>query len=146
METRITKEVVNTYYFKRWSGLYVKKMRIQEAINTATNKNSIDYLTAYRDEIETIIINEIDLNNMRKITGVVWFGAGETAIGIVTTISEPMNEKRAYIGIGKGIDQVYDMEFIAYWGAKFPIEEAETLVKSKGMVTNHILKVDRSDK
>lgn len=81
---------------------------------------------------------------MRKIIFVVWFTERSNTIGIVVTENE-MNENRAYIGKAKGIDPVYDMEDIAYWGARFPITAAAMLMDSgKGEKKNHILKTNRT--
>ena len=80
---------------------------------------------------------------MRKIIYVLWFTERANTIGIVITENE-MNENRAYIGKARGIDPVFDMEDIAYWGARFPITAAAMLMEMKhGEVKNHILKVDR---
>ena len=79
---------------------------------------------------------------MRKIIWVTWFTEGDNTIGIVITENE-IKENRAYIGKGRGIDEPYDMEHIAYWGAKFPINAAQLLMDKQGTKKNHILKVDR---
>ena len=81
---------------------------------------------------------------MRKIIWVTWYTEGTNTIGIVITENET-KENRAYIGLARGIDSVYDMEHIAYWGAKFSIVAAALLQEQQGIKVNHILKVDRQN-
>jgi len=68
---------------------------------------------------------------MRTITQVAWFEHGLHSFGII--ITEKANEEtKAYIGVVAGIDEHKDMINIAHWGAKFPLQAAEIVMKEKG--------------
>lgn len=53
-----------------------------------------------------------------KIINSVWYGN----IGIVN-VEKHNGEHQFYIGIGKGVSQKEDEEFIANWGNKFFVED-----------------------
>jgi hypothetical protein len=69
--------------------------------------------------------------NEMKILGSHWFTQmGGQIIGIVI-ITNDAGETKAYIGTGFGKDQAQDEIRIASFGAKFPVELAETLITRK---------------
>jgi len=48
-----------------------------------------------------------------NILDVLWLNG---AIGIVVVETQPIKEIKFYIGEGKGVNEEYDMRFIASWG------------------------------
>ena len=60
---------------------------------------------------------------MRKIKGSVWFGK----IGIV--LINNGYEDKSYIGIGHGINQKEDEEFIVERGMPFPLKSAKLMIE-----------------
>lgn len=77
---------------------------------------------------------------MKKIIWVRWFSDANHSIGIVVTENENKDNK-AYLGVARGIDEEYDMEYIANWGAKFPLVSAALLMEQPGgSVKNYVLK------
>ena len=65
-----------------------------------------------------------------KITGIVWF-TGLQSIGIITTI-DPMGKIKARIGYCQKLSTSDCIDYIRKNGAKFPIAEAEQLIKEFG--------------
>jgi len=63
---------------------------------------------------------------MTTIKGYTWYTMSTSIIGIIVTNNG--FEDRAYIGVGKGLDEIEDAENIAKWGAKFPVEIAKQLI------------------
>lgn len=49
-------------------------------------------------------------------------------IGIVLVRVDPPGEQKAYIGVAAGHDQKADEDFIADWGAHFPVDAARALI------------------
>lgn len=71
------------------------------------------------------------------ITGVRWF-AGRDCVGIVQVVDD--HEKDIYrqtgeanfqyfIGVGKGVDEKEDAQFIADWGSRFDVAAGNTLFR-----------------
>ena len=52
---------------------------------------------------------------MKKIDAI-WFSVGEHCIGIVIGEDELTKERKAYIGVGHGVDEAYDSEAILNYG------------------------------
>lgn len=63
-----------------------------------------------------------------KTVGSIWFGK----IGIVLGYDIVTKERKAYIGIGEGRNQIQDEIFIKEHGKSFPIKAAESLIKEEG--------------
>lgn len=51
---------------------------------------------------------------------VLWF-SGRSSVGIVQVLTE-YDGIQYYIGPAKGFDETEDMQWIADWGARFPVE------------------------
>ena len=68
---------------------------------------------------------------MRKAISVTWFNHLSYNFGIVIT-ENSIGENKAWIGIGIGNDEIEDIIKIANYGAKFPLEAANILVKERG--------------
>lgn len=54
-----------------------------------------------------------------------WF-SGRNCVGIVKIV-DPYDGVKYYIGVGQGIDEGFDAQLIADWGAKFPRELGDIL-------------------
>lgn len=57
-----------------------------------------------------------------EILGNIWFTPQGKSIGIV--VIQGGVEKKAYIGIGQGIDEGEDLKFISEYGTPFPLKQA----------------------
>lgn len=54
-----------------------------------------------------------------------WF-SGRNCVGVVRIV-DPYDGVKYYIGVGQGWDEASDAEYIADWGAKFPVEVGDIL-------------------
>jgi len=62
---------------------------------------------------------------MKTIKDCIWF-SGKDCVGIV--IIDNGREEKAYIGQANTTDEEEDKEYIANWGAKFPLDIAKKLM------------------
>lgn len=75
----------------------------------------------------------------RHTIGWVWFTPGgiiQKTIGIVITINE-MDETKAYIGfcLSEQETEHESVIYIAQWGSKFPLEQAQQIISDKGKLS-----------
>jgi len=59
---------------------------------------------------------------VKKILDATWFTAGSNCIGIVIIQDLITKEKKAYIGLGKGLDEGEDATEITSKGNQLPLE------------------------
>lgn len=68
----------------------------------------------------------------REILAYRWFPTNKGTIGILIT-KNTQNKIRAYIGIGAGLDEEDDKNYIADWGSSFPLDVAKVLMPGAGI-------------
>lgn len=61
-----------------------------------------------------------------EILDVMWFCAGHGNVGIVR-VQDKYEGIKYYIGQCSGYDQDHDMQHIANWGSRFPVEAGDVL-------------------
>jgi hypothetical protein len=65
-----------------------------------------------------------------KVLGKVWFTVrGNQTIGIV--LMNNGYEDKAYIGIGTGVSEEKDLDYILAWGSPFSVDAAKLLIGDK---------------
>lgn len=64
-----------------------------------------------------------------RLERVEWYSGGTGTVGIVICVDESTKERRAYIGVGAGIDARADAQRIKDYGAKLRIAELEALIE-----------------
>lgn len=57
-----------------------------------------------------------------KVIDTLWFTNRYGTIGIVTVEEDVTGDRKAYIGIGRGIDKKVDTDLILAWGNMFSVD------------------------
>lgn len=70
-------------------------------------------------------MGNIKVNGL-ELVGHRWF-TSRTTVGIVLCKNE-IGEYKSYIGSGQGHDEEHDLKQIMLYGAKFPLDEAKSLI------------------
>jgi len=65
----------------------------------------------------------------REVVSVFWFTHVFSCIGIVIAKDTITGERKAYMGVGKGICEKADIFSILDWGAKVPLEFLENILE-----------------
>lgn len=66
-----------------------------------------------------------------KVIGKVWFSTRDNGKQIGIVLMNNGFEDKAYIGLGRGLDEEGDTEYIIAWGTPFPVQAAKLMCGGK---------------